>query len=638
MLSSYFFSFPNLENCKQDFAISRLYITVNYMSILNTFRIIFLSMFLFLLTLAGLILYLHKNQKDLQTSQEIRYQSYLRADELRQSSDDLTRYARTYALTGDPIYETYYWEILDIRNGKKERPESYEKIYWDLVEGNSRPTKPEKKISLQEMMKELGFTKEEFEKLKEAQNNSDGLVKTEEIAMNAMKGNVQSFGELQKSPYESNKEYASRILHDKNYHRAKASIMKPVNDFFYLIDTRTEKNVDQFISKQYLLLNVITFILIVLILFIVTAYLLINHKVTRPLYNFTVRDQIMKKAGNGDLTVLAESNSQDEVGTIMSEFNKMIQSQSKVIKEINQTSNQILTLSQNIHQSSSEITIGLRQTSSSSETVSAISVEQTELSQETENSMLKVSSKLKEITKYITEIETASNKTNTTSHTGLNSIQGIIEEIELTKNSVNNSFELVERMNEKSKSINEIVNVLAEIADQTNLLALNAAIEAARAGEMGKGFSIVAIEVGKLAEQSQVSSSRIKKLIAELNREIQEVVSSMRISNENVETSKTKVDKIGENFKEINSLVKDLNSRIKYSINDLGDLDKENTNIVYSIKRIFSLQSGTSDNLQKISSAIEEQYENTKSLNQTANDLGKISENLSSITSKFIIK
>ena len=333
-----------------------------------------------------------------------------------------------------------------------------------------------------------------------------------------------------------------------------------------------------------------------------------------------------------------ESNSQDEVGTIMSEFNKMIQSQSKVIKEINQTSNQILTLSQNIHQSSSEITIGLRQTSSSSETVSAISVEQTELSQETENSMLKVSSKLKEITKYITEIETASNKTNTTSHTGLNSIQGIIEEIELTKNSVNNSFELVERMNEKSKSINEIVNVLAEIADQTNLLALNAAIEAARAGEMGKGFSIVAIEVGKLAEQSQVSSSRIKKLIAELNREIQEVVSSMRISNENVETSKTKVDKIGENFKEINSLVKDLNSRIKYSINDLGDLDKENTNIVYSIKRIFSLQSGTSDNLQKISSAIEEQYENTKSLNQTANDLGKISENLSSITSKFIIK
>ena len=191
----------------------------------------------------------------------------------------------------------------------------------------------------------------------------------------------------------------------------------------------------------------------------------------------------MKKAGNGDLTVLAESNSQDEVGTIMSEFNKMIQSQSKVIKEINQTSNQILTLSQNIHQSSSEITIGLRQTSSSSETVSAISVEQTELSQETENSMLKVSSKLKEITKYITEIETASNKTNTTSHTGLNSIQGIIEEIELTKNSVNNSFELVERMNEKSKSINEIVNVLAEIADQTNLLALNAAIEAARANK-----------------------------------------------------------------------------------------------------------------------------------------------------------
>ena len=121
----------------------------------------FLSMFLFLLTLAGLILYLHKNQKDLQTSQEIRYQSYLRADELRQSSDDLTRYVRTYALTGDPIYETYYWEILDIRNGKKERPESYEKIYWDLVEGNSRPEMEDAKRELLDAKREMEDAEDE---------------------------------------------------------------------------------------------------------------------------------------------------------------------------------------------------------------------------------------------------------------------------------------------------------------------------------------------------------------------------------------------------------------------------------------------------------------------------------------------
>ncbi|GHY24016.1 methyl-accepting chemotaxis protein [Vibrio cholerae] len=63
----------------------------------------------------------------------IRYQSYQAADELRQSSDDLTRLGRTYVVTGDEKYEKMYMDILDIRNGKKPRPESYHTIYWDLV-------------------------------------------------------------------------------------------------------------------------------------------------------------------------------------------------------------------------------------------------------------------------------------------------------------------------------------------------------------------------------------------------------------------------------------------------------------------------------------------------------------------------
>lgn len=74
-----------------------------------------------------------RNQYDLESSFNNRYEAYVRADELRQSSDDLTRMARTYAVTGDDRYEKMYRDILDIRNGKKPRPERYESIYWDLV-------------------------------------------------------------------------------------------------------------------------------------------------------------------------------------------------------------------------------------------------------------------------------------------------------------------------------------------------------------------------------------------------------------------------------------------------------------------------------------------------------------------------
>jgi len=75
---------------------------------------------------------------ELRDISELRYNSYLLADELRQSSDDLTRLGRTYVVTADPEYERQYMQILDIRNGKA-RPQDYHRIYWDFVAaGNAK--------------------------------------------------------------------------------------------------------------------------------------------------------------------------------------------------------------------------------------------------------------------------------------------------------------------------------------------------------------------------------------------------------------------------------------------------------------------------------------------------------------------
>ena len=72
-------------------------------------------------------------QVEVSAAHESRYRSYLLADELRQSSDDLTRLARTYVVTGDQAYEAQYNAVLDIRNGKAPRPVDYHRIYWDFV-------------------------------------------------------------------------------------------------------------------------------------------------------------------------------------------------------------------------------------------------------------------------------------------------------------------------------------------------------------------------------------------------------------------------------------------------------------------------------------------------------------------------
>ena len=130
---------------------------------------------IFLLSLLILCTFLlFDTQSELAKSQEIRYKSYKVADELRQSSDDLTRFARTYVITGNKMYEDFFWEILAIRNGEKPRPENYERIYWDLVlDPKIRPRPYSENKPLRSMMMELGFTEEEFQKLKQAQQTQN---------------------------------------------------------------------------------------------------------------------------------------------------------------------------------------------------------------------------------------------------------------------------------------------------------------------------------------------------------------------------------------------------------------------------------------------------------------------------------
>lgn len=99
-----------------------------------------------------------RSEKQVDRAHELRHRSFLLADELRQSSDDLTRMVRTYVVTGDPVYRQRYQDILDIRNGEKPRPEGYWRIYWDLVLPGGQAPRPEGRqaVALLELMRQAG--------------------------------------------------------------------------------------------------------------------------------------------------------------------------------------------------------------------------------------------------------------------------------------------------------------------------------------------------------------------------------------------------------------------------------------------------------------------------------------------------
>ncbi|NDC63825.1 MAG: hypothetical protein EBZ59_07570 [Planctomycetia bacterium] len=167
------------------------------------------------------------NQRDLNRSQANRHASLRLAQELRHSSDELTRLARTYVVTGDEDYERQFWRVLDVRNGKEPRADG-------------------RAIPLRTLMQEQGFTPEEFATLQEAEDNSNALVATENVAMNAMKGRFDdgTGGFTNRGPPDP--DMARRIMHDRKYHADKALIMGPIAAFESMLDRRTEEAARRF--------------------------------------------------------------------------------------------------------------------------------------------------------------------------------------------------------------------------------------------------------------------------------------------------------------------------------------------------------------------------------------------------------
>lgn len=185
------------------------------------------------------------NNSMIVNAQKTAYESNKIANELRNSSEDLTKFVRTFVVTGEPKYEKQYWLVLNIRNGKAARSDG-------------------RKIPLNVLMKELGFTNSELEDLKKAQTNSDKLVKKEVIAMNAIKG-IRDVNILKLiRPNESKRDFAIRIVNDEAYHKDKTTIMNPINDVIQLVDKRTQIELMHYNILNYIYM-LITFLIVSLL-------------------------------------------------------------------------------------------------------------------------------------------------------------------------------------------------------------------------------------------------------------------------------------------------------------------------------------------------------------------------------------
>jgi signal transduction histidine kinase/ActR/RegA family two-component response regulator len=172
------------------------------------------------------------------------------ADELLQSSDDLTRMARSYVITGDAKYKRYFKEIYDIREGKRPRPLNYSPAYWHLVTAGRAPVfEAGEAVPILEMFQQAGFNEEEYSLLRESLMNSNGLVELENRAFAAAEG-FQDDGTgnftVRAKP---DRELAIHMLYSPEYISRKADIMAPVQKFMDLYNVRMQNELNRKLAR-----------------------------------------------------------------------------------------------------------------------------------------------------------------------------------------------------------------------------------------------------------------------------------------------------------------------------------------------------------------------------------------------------
>lgn len=229
-------------------------------------------------------------------------------------------------------------------------------------------------------------------------------------------------------------------------------------------------------------------------------------------------------------------------------------------------------------------------------------------------------------------------ETNDKTLNGAKSLDSTVKLLYKMKESVNISADVINELSEKSKTIANITTTISSISEQTNLLALNASIEAARAGENGKGFSVVAEEVRKLAEQSSDSTQGISIEIQQIQQQVANAVTVMKDSINYVGLSTSSIDDISSIFtgieKEIEN-IKDMSLNISEIAKVLLTENKKINEAVSNTSAIIEESVASTLCFEEMVNRQENMFLNLK---KSSEDLDELSASLSNELSKFIIK
>ena len=302
----------------------------------------------------------------------------------------------------------------------------------------------------------------------------------------------------------------------------------------------------------------------------------------------------MGDLADGDLTVRA-TVTEDITGAIADSVNYTIEELGVLVRRINDAAGRVAAASAAAQKTSSELLVATER--------------QSQEIQQAGNNVLDMAKSMNQVSSEAMESAQVARHSLDAAQKGAEAVENSIKGMNEIRDQIQETSKRIKRLGESSQEIGEIVELISDITEQTNVLALNAAIQAASAGEAGRGFTVVAEEVQRLAERSGEATKQIAAIVKTIQTDTQDAVSAMENSTRGVVDGAKLSDAAGQALQEISSVSTNLASLIE-SISSATQQQAENATRV-------------AQNMQGILQVTEQTTVGTK---QTAVSIGQLAE------------